>query len=114
MARPSGGQVVADEQITVDAHAGHQLLELKREETAVDAQLDLITADLVLDAQHHLQPLQHAGRVADGDEVLDLEGEQCVRHLVEPGLVALQRVKAWLARDSTAAEPSTTNRLPPM
>ena len=39
---------------------------------------------------HHLGALQHADDVAQRDEVLDLEGGQAGRHLVEAVLVALE------------------------
>ena len=46
--------------------------------------------DLLGDAAHHLGALEDGDDVADGDEVLDLEGGQRRRDLVEAVLVALE------------------------
>ena len=89
--RPPRGQVVADQQPAVLLDAGQHLVELQREQPAVGAELDDEALDLVGDAPHHLQPLADAHRVADGDEVLDLEGRQRAGDLVEAQLVALER-----------------------
>ena len=85
------GQVVADDQRAVGVDAGHQLVELQGEQPAVGAQLDHVAGDLVGDPAHHLQPLHHRDRVADGDQVLDLQRGQRAGDLVQPQLVALQR-----------------------
>ena len=84
------GQVVADDELAVVAEAAGELLELEREQPAVDAELDDVAGDLVADPAHHLEALEHAGDVAHGDEVLDLERRQRAGDLVEAGLVALE------------------------
>ena len=55
-----------------------QLLELEADEPAVDAELDDVGLDLLGDAPHHLGALQQHDHVAEGDEVLDLEGRQAL------------------------------------
>ena len=84
------GQVVADDQLAVVAEAAGQLLELEGEQPAVGAELDDVAGDLVADPADHLEALQHAGDVADGDQVLDLERGQGAGDLVEAQLVALE------------------------
>ena len=69
----AAGGVVAQQQLPVRLDAGHQLLELQREQPALGAELHDVVADLGGDPAHHLQPLDHRHRVADGDEVLDLQ-----------------------------------------
>ena len=83
-------QVVADDELAVVAEAAGELLELEGEQAAVDAELDDVAGDLVADPAHHLEALQHAGDVADRDEVLDLERRQGAGDLVEARLVALE------------------------
>jgi len=83
--------VVTGDQLAVGIDAGHQLLELQRQQPSVGAQLDDLAGGLVSDAAHHLQALGDDRGVAHGDEVLDLERRQGVGHLVEAGLVALER-----------------------
>ncbi len=83
-------EVVAHHEAAVVADAAHELLELEPDQAAVVAQLDDVALDLGRDAGHHLVALEHGDHVAQGDEVLDLEGREGDRHLVEPGLVALE------------------------
>ena len=87
------GQVVADDELAVVAQAAGELLELEGEQAAVGAELDDVAGDLVADPAHHLEALQHAGDVAHGDEVLDLERRQGAGDLVEARLVALERLQ---------------------
>jgi hypothetical protein len=84
------GEVVTDDEPEVVGQTPGQLLELEAEQAPVGAELDDVLGDLVLDAAHHLQALEHVGDVAHGDEVLDLEGRQRAGDLVEAGLVALE------------------------
>ena len=83
-------QVVADDQGAVGVDAGHQLVELQGEQPAVGAELDDVAGDLVGDPADHLQPLHDGDRVADGDQVLDLQRGQRAGDLVEAELVPLQ------------------------
>ena len=87
----AGDEVVAHDELALAVDAGHELLELQRQQAAVGAELDDVALDLGGDAAHHLQPLADRHRVADGDEVLDLEGGQRAGDLVEAQLVALER-----------------------
>ena len=87
----AGGQVVADDELALGVDAGDELLELEREQPAVGAELEHVVLDLARDPDDHLEPLRHHGDVAHGDQVLDLEGGQRRRHLVETELVALER-----------------------
>ncbi len=68
-----------------------ELLELQGQQPAVGAELEHVVLDLAGDPGDHLEPLGDDRDVAHGDEVLDLEGGQGARHLVEAELVALQR-----------------------
>jgi len=83
-------QVVADQQAAVLLDAGEHLVELQRQQAAVGAELDDESLDLVGDPPDHLQPLADAHRVADRDEVLDLQRRQRAGDLVEAQLVALE------------------------
>ncbi len=85
-----GRQVVARDQLPVVVDAGHQLLELQRQQPPVGAELDDLADDLVGDTAHHLQPLGDHRGVAHRDQVLDLQRRQRVGDLVQAGLVALQ------------------------
>ncbi len=85
------GQVVARDQLAVGLDPGDQLVQLQGQQPPVGAQLDDVPLDLAGDAAHHLQPLGHRGDVADRDQILDLEGGQRARDLVEAHLVALER-----------------------
>ena len=71
--------------------AADELVELQRQQAAVGAELHHVVGDLLGDPPDHLQALDDDGDVADGDEILDLEGRERARDLVEPGLVPLQR-----------------------
>ena len=67
-------EVVLDDEAPVVLDAAHELLELEPHEAALDAELDDAELDLLGDPAHHLGALQHGDDVADGDEVLDLDG----------------------------------------
>lgn len=84
------GHVVPYDEFTLGFDAGDQLVELKREKAPVGAELHHVLGDLGGDPAHHLQPLGHRRDIADRDQVLDLEGRQRARDLVEAELVALQ------------------------
>ena len=47
--------------------------------------------DLLGNAAHHLEALDHDGHVPDGDQILDLERGEGAGHLIEPRLVPLER-----------------------
>ena len=86
----------------------------RREQAAVGAELDDVVGDLVADPAHHLEALQHAGDVADGDEVLDLERRQRAGDLVEARLVALEGLQGLVGPgQDLALESSSTCRRPP-
>jgi hypothetical protein len=87
----TGRQVVTDDERAVGVNAGHQLVELQREQAAVRAELDHVTGDLIGDAADHLQALYNRDRVADRDQVLDLQRGQRTGDLVQAQLVPLQR-----------------------
>src|SRR6476469_10337495 len=97
--------VVADDQLTVVAETAGQLLQLEAEQAPVVAELHDVVGDLLADPADHLEALQHAGDVADGDEVLDLQRRQGGSDLVEAALVALQGLKGLvrLGQDVGAA-----------
>ena len=83
-------EVVLGDEAPVLLDAAHELLELEQHETPVGAELDHVAFDLLRDPPHHLGPLEHGGDVADGHEVLHLEGRQRAAHAVEARLVALE------------------------
>ena len=87
----AGDEVVAHDELALAVDAGHELLELQRQQAAVGAELDDVALDLGGDAPHHLQALADRHGVADRDEVLDLERGQRAGDLVEAQLVALER-----------------------
>ena len=84
------GHVVPNDELPLGLDAGDQLVELEGEQSPVRAQLHHVLGDLGGDPAHHLQPLGHRGDIADRDQVLDLQGRQRARDLVEAELVALQ------------------------
>ena len=89
-------QVVAQHQAPVVVGPAHQLLQLEADEPPVGAQLDDRHLDLVRDAPHHLGALQQADHVADGDEVLDLQGRQLGGRGVEALAVLLERLQGLI------------------
>ncbi len=83
-------QVVPDHQRPVGVDAGHQLVELQRQQPAVGAEFDDVPGDLVGDAADHLQALDHRDGVADGHQILDLQGGEGAGDLVQAELVPLE------------------------
>ena len=67
-----------------------QLVQLQPDEAALGAELDDVALDLFGDPPDHLAALQHRDHVAQGDEVLDLEGGERRDDVVEAELVALE------------------------
>ena len=84
------GQVVAQEEVALGHLPARELLELEGEEAAVGAELDDVVVDVGGDAADHLEELEDGGDVADGDEVLDLEGVERLGRLGEAVRVPLE------------------------
>ena len=85
-------EVVLDHEAPVFLDAAHQLVELEAHEAAFGAELDDAELELLGDPPHHLGALEHVDDVAHGDEVFHLDGAQAGGDLVEPVLVALERL----------------------
>lgn len=64
--------------------------ELEGQLATVGPEFEHVLLDLHGQAVHHLEPLRHGERVAQRDDVLDLDHGQLPGHLVEAGLVALE------------------------
>ena len=86
-------EVVLQDEAAVVLHVAQQLVELEADEPGVDPELDDVGLDLLGDAAHHLAALQHRDHVAHGHEVFDLEHGERGRAVVEPALVALERLQ---------------------